>query len=148
MDQNAARRAGFAAEGEATVRSRVGMGHHSPYNEEHRAAAIVWLDEIDRRRAADAETRAQALNSELTVLQRRTADAAEAAASAARDSASAAASANEIARAANELASDANAFASRASRRAEDANRIAIAAAIIAALTAIGSIVAALLRAP
>lgn len=110
--------------------------------------AKAYLDALDRRRAVEADARTAALNSDLAELQRRTADATEAAASAARDSASAAAVANDIARAANELASAANALASRANRRATDANKIAIAAAAIAAATMIGSIVAALLRAP
>ena len=54
MDRDAARIAGFEAEGAPTVRSRVGKGHNSPYNAEHRALATVWLAEKDQARA-DAE---------------------------------------------------------------------------------------------
>lgn len=57
MDRDAARIAGFEAEGEPTVRSRVGKGHHSPYNAEHRALAIVWLAEKDQGRVAEESAR-------------------------------------------------------------------------------------------
>ena len=111
MDQNAARRAGFAAEGEATVRSRVGMGHHSPYNAEHRALAVVWLDEMDRARDAEAAAHNDASQAEQIEIARSAKDAAWAAAEAAREAAREAVRANTHATTANRIASAALAAA-------------------------------------
>lgn len=83
MDRDAARIAGFEAEGEATVRSRVGKGHHSPYNAEHRALATVWLAEKDQERADAASARNERSQSESLRIARSAKNAAWAAAMAA-----------------------------------------------------------------
>src|ERR1700709_156785 len=120
MDQATAF-AHFDAEGEPTVRDRVLMGSHSPYNAERRALALVWLSKFDAARQAEAEAKTSASHSAQMDLQRRSTEATEAAASSPRT--------------ANRLATDANTIAKVAAAIA----LIAIVLSIWALLTARGS---------
>ena len=99
MDQATAF-AGFEADGEASVRDRVLMGSHSPYNAERRALALAWLAKLDATREAEAEARRSASDTAQMDLQRRSTEAAEAAALSARTANRLAADANNIAKAA------------------------------------------------